>query len=184
MYVDPLQFVLSLLGIYFLGGAVEERIGPARFYGVFFGSLVLSAIAGFALSLSGVIAQGPAMGSGAAANAILMVFYLFNRGAPIMLFPIPIQIPVKCSDRDRIPTAQSLRSFLFHTAARPRCRIYMVFAVLNAQDVTSHLRTVLWAPQFLLSLEAPSCRPQIRSLHARPRPHGHLRRARQLHSTR
>jgi hypothetical protein len=35
------------------------------------------------------------MGSGAAANAILMVFYLFNRGAPIMLFPIPIQIPVK-----------------------------------------------------------------------------------------
>jgi hypothetical protein len=35
------------------------------------------------------------MGSGAAANAILMVFYMFNRGAPIMLFPIPIQIPVK-----------------------------------------------------------------------------------------
>ncbi len=95
MYMDPLQFVLSLLGIYFLGGAVEERIGPTRFYGLFFGSLVLSAIAGFALSLTGVIAQGPAMGSGAAANAILMVFYLFNRGAPIMLFPIPIQIPVK-----------------------------------------------------------------------------------------
>lgn len=35
------------------------------------------------------------MGSGAAANAILMVFYLQNRSAPIMLFPIPIQIPVK-----------------------------------------------------------------------------------------
>jgi len=35
------------------------------------------------------------MGSGAAANAVLMVFYMFNRGAPIMLFPIPIQIPVK-----------------------------------------------------------------------------------------
>ncbi len=95
MYVDPLQFVLSLLGIYFLGGAVEERIGPSRFYGLFFASLALSALAGFALSLTGVIAQGPAMGSGAAANAILMVFYLFNRGAPIMLFPIPIQIPVK-----------------------------------------------------------------------------------------
>src|SRR4029077_7140720 len=30
-----------------------------------------------------------------AANAILMVFYLFNRGAPIMLFPIPIRIPVE-----------------------------------------------------------------------------------------
>jgi len=46
-------------------------------------------------SLTGVIAQGPAIGSGAAANAILMVFYLFNRDAPIMLFPIPIQIRVK-----------------------------------------------------------------------------------------
>jgi membrane associated rhomboid family serine protease len=95
MYVDPLQFALSLLGIYFLGGAVEERIGSSRLYGLFFGSVILSAVAGFALSLTHVIAQGAAMGSGAAANAILMTFYLFNRGAPIMLFPIPIQIPVK-----------------------------------------------------------------------------------------
>ncbi len=95
MYVDPLDFVLSLVGIYFLGAAVEERIGLGRFYGLFFGCLVLSGVAGFILSFSGVIAQGPAFGSGAAANAILMVFYLFNRGAPIMLFPLPIQIPVK-----------------------------------------------------------------------------------------
>ena len=95
MYVDPLQCALSLLGVYFLGGAVEERIGSGRFYGLFFGSLILAAVAGFALSLTHVIAHGAAMGSGAAANAILMTFYLFNRGAPIMLFPIPIQIPVK-----------------------------------------------------------------------------------------
>jgi membrane associated rhomboid family serine protease len=97
MYVDPLQFALSLLGVYFLGGAVEDSIGSARFYGLFFGSLILSGLAGVALSLlpGGVIAHGEAMGSGAAANAILMVFYLLNRGAPIMLFPIPIQIPVK-----------------------------------------------------------------------------------------
>jgi membrane associated rhomboid family serine protease len=95
MYVDPMDFALSLLGIYFLGGAVESTIGLARFYGLFFGTIILSGIAGFVLSLTGVIAHGPALGSGAAANAILMVFYLFNRGAPIMLFPIPIQIPVK-----------------------------------------------------------------------------------------
>jgi membrane associated rhomboid family serine protease len=95
MYVDPLNFVLSLVGVYFLGYAVEERIGFRRFYGLFFGSLALSAVAGFALSFAPRIAQGPAYGSGAAANAILMVFYLYNREAPIMLFPIPIQIPVK-----------------------------------------------------------------------------------------
>jgi membrane associated rhomboid family serine protease len=95
MYVDPLDFVLSLLGVYFLGGAVEDRIGSAAFYGLFFGSVILSAIFGCVLSLSHIVAQGPAIGSGAAANAILMVFYLQNRGAPIMLFPLPIQIPVK-----------------------------------------------------------------------------------------
>jgi len=96
MYLDPIQFVLSLLGIYFLGWAVEERIGYGRFYALFFGSTILAALAGFALwALPGHVAHGEVMGSGAAANAILMVFYLFNRGAPIMLFPIPIQIPVK-----------------------------------------------------------------------------------------
>ena len=94
-YVDPKDFAFSMLGIYFLGSAVEERVGFGKFYGLFFGSVAISAILGFLLSLTHVIAQGPAMGSGSAANAILMVFYLFNRGAPIMLFPIPIQIPVK-----------------------------------------------------------------------------------------
>lgn len=95
MYVDPMDFVLSLVGIYFLGSAVEQQIVRGSFYGLFFSSIVLSGVAGFILSLSGVIAQGPALGSAAAANAILMVFYLFNRQAPIMVFPLPIQIPVK-----------------------------------------------------------------------------------------
>jgi len=94
-YVDPLDFVLSVLGIYFLGWAVEERIGSAAFYALFFGTTILSGVAGFALSLTGVVAQGGASGCGAAVNAILMVFYLFNRNAPIMLFPLPIQFPVK-----------------------------------------------------------------------------------------
>jgi membrane associated rhomboid family serine protease len=95
MYVDPLEFVLSLLGVYFLGSAVQERVGRGSFYSLFFSSIALSGIAGFVLSLTGVIARGSANGSGAAANAILIVFYLFNRDAPLMLFPIPIQIPVK-----------------------------------------------------------------------------------------
>lgn len=95
IYLDPIQFVLSLLGIYFLGWAVEERIGYGRFYALFFGSTILAGLAGFALSAVPGLAPGVATGCGAAANAILMVFYLFNRGAPIMLFPIPIQIPVK-----------------------------------------------------------------------------------------
>ncbi|HWC18188.1 MAG TPA: rhomboid family intramembrane serine protease [Terriglobales bacterium] len=95
MYQDPLDFLLSLVGIYFIGAAVEDQIGSRRFYGLFFGSLIAAAFGGYLLSFTGVIAQGVAVGSGAAADAILMVFYLLNRNAPIMLFPIPIQIPVK-----------------------------------------------------------------------------------------
>jgi membrane associated rhomboid family serine protease len=95
MYTDPLDFVLSLVGIYFIGASVEERIGFGNFYSLFFSSLILSALAGYGLSFTHNIAQGTAFGSAAAANAILMVFYLYNRDAPIMLFPIPIQIPVK-----------------------------------------------------------------------------------------
>jgi membrane associated rhomboid family serine protease len=95
MYVDPLDFARSLLGIYFLGTAVEDRVGLAKFYSLFFNSVIVSAVLGFALSFTKVVAQGPAYGSGAAANAILMVFYLQNRGSNIMLFPIPIQIPAK-----------------------------------------------------------------------------------------
>jgi len=70
MYVDPMDFVLSLVGIYFLGYSVEERIRRPRFYALFFGSVVFSALIGFALSFAPVIAKGPAYGSGAAANAI------------------------------------------------------------------------------------------------------------------
>jgi membrane associated rhomboid family serine protease len=101
IYVDPIDFALSIMGIYFLGWAVEERIGAARFYGLFFGSTVLAGMAGFGLSLLGphlhsaTFGQGGAAGCGAAVNAILMVFFLFNRNAPIMLFPLPIQFPVK-----------------------------------------------------------------------------------------
>src|ERR1700748_1384175 len=78
MYVDPIGFLMSLLGIYFLGGAVENQVGSQRLYGLFFGSLIIAAMAGVVLSLTGRIAQGELAGSGAAANAILMVFYLLN----------------------------------------------------------------------------------------------------------
>ncbi|PYV81654.1 MAG: hypothetical protein DMG93_14605 [Acidobacteria bacterium] len=91
---DPWQFAVSLAGVYFIGPTVEERIGANRFWGLFLGSSILSGLAGFALSLTGKIAQGPALTVGAATNAILMVFYLFNRNAPIMAFFI-LRIPIK-----------------------------------------------------------------------------------------
>jgi hypothetical protein len=59
-----------------------------------FSSLV-AGLVGCLLSLTGHIGMGTAFGAGAAVNAVLMVFYLFNRGTSIMLIPLPFQIPVQ-----------------------------------------------------------------------------------------
>jgi membrane associated rhomboid family serine protease len=91
---DPWQFVVSLSGIYFLGPSVEARIGYTRFLNFFFGTVVLSAVIGVALSFTGIVGQGSAFSMIAPANAMLMVFYLFDPDAPIMAFFV-LQIPVK-----------------------------------------------------------------------------------------
>lgn len=93
--LDPWYFLMTMLGVYFLGSSVQERIGSRTFAELYLTSLISSGLLGFLLSFTGKIGQGPAYGAGAAANAILMVFYMLFREAPIMLFPIPIPIPVK-----------------------------------------------------------------------------------------
>jgi len=90
---DPWQFLISLSGIYFLGPAVEARIGHRRFLAFFFGSVVISALIGVAVSFTG-IGQGSAFSMIAPANAMLMAFYLFSPDAPIMAFFV-LQIPIK-----------------------------------------------------------------------------------------
>ena len=92
---DPRSFLFTMASIYFLGSAVQERIGSRAFPGLYLGSMICSGMLGFALSLSGVVGLGFALGAGAASNAILMVFYLLNRDTPITLMFIPIPIPVK-----------------------------------------------------------------------------------------
>ncbi|HEY5027087.1 MAG TPA: rhomboid family intramembrane serine protease [Candidatus Angelobacter sp.] len=95
LHVEPLNFLFSMLGIYFIGSAVEAQTGPKRFVELYLVSLVGAGIFGFVLSLTGVVAQGAAVGSGPAANALLMVFYLLYRDARVMPMFIPIPIPIK-----------------------------------------------------------------------------------------
>ena len=95
LHQDPLNFLLSMLAIYFIGSSVEDRIGPRSFVELYLISIVGAGILGYLLSLTGYFAQGMVLGSGAAANAILMVFYLLFRDTPIFIFPIPIPIPTK-----------------------------------------------------------------------------------------
>jgi membrane associated rhomboid family serine protease len=94
MAEDPWAFALSLIGIYFLGPSVEDRLGYGRFYTFFFGSVVCSGAAGVLLSFTNVLAHGAAFSVAAATNAIFMVFYLFNPDAPMLAFFV-LQIPIK-----------------------------------------------------------------------------------------
>lgn len=93
--LDPRQFLYPMIGIFFLGSSVEARIGSRSFLELYLASLTSAGVLGFLFSLSGVVGRGDVLGAGAAANAVLMVFYLLNRDAPIMLFPLPVPIPVK-----------------------------------------------------------------------------------------
>jgi len=93
--LDPLNFVLAMLGVYFIGGAVEAQLGSRRFVQLYLSSLVIAGVLGFLLALTGVVGQGPAFGPGAAANAILLVFFLLNPRATIVPIPIPFAVPVR-----------------------------------------------------------------------------------------
>ena len=94
IHVDPMHILFALLGVYFIGGPVQDRVRSRGFVELYLVSSVLAGSAGLLLSFTGRIGGGPAFGAGCAANAILMVFYLLNRGTSIMLFPLPFQIPV------------------------------------------------------------------------------------------
>lgn len=94
VHVDPWHVLFTMVAVFFIGAPVQERIGSHKFAEMYIASSVLAGIAGFLLALTGHIGFGTAVGAGAAANAVLMVFYLLNRGTSIYLFPLPFQLPV------------------------------------------------------------------------------------------
>ena len=95
VHYSPGQIFTTVISVFFIGSSVEEVTGKRSFYELYFTSLIGAGLLGILLSLTGRIAGGAALGAGPASNAILMVFYLFYRGASIYLFPFPFQIPVK-----------------------------------------------------------------------------------------
>jgi membrane associated rhomboid family serine protease len=94
VHVDPWQVLFTMVAVFFIGAPVQDRIGSRKFAEMYVLSSVLAGIAGFLLALSGRVGIGYAVGAGAAANGVLMVFYLLNRGSSIFLFPLPFQLPV------------------------------------------------------------------------------------------
>jgi membrane associated rhomboid family serine protease len=93
--LDPWNFLMTMLGVFFLGSAIQSRIGSRAFVELYFFSLFGAALIGCLAAWTGYVGAGQVLGAGAAVNAILMVFYMLNRDAPIMLMFVPIPIPVK-----------------------------------------------------------------------------------------
>lgn len=95
VHVDPGHVFFTLLAVYFIGSSVQERTGSRSFAELYLSASVLAGLAGVLLALTGRVGSGTAIGAGAAANGVLMVFYLLYRGSSIYLFPLPFQIPVQ-----------------------------------------------------------------------------------------
>jgi len=95
VHVDPRHIIVALVGTYFIGSAVQERIGSRAFAELYVFSSVLAGAVGVLISLTDRVGIGPALGAGAAVNGVLMVFYLLHRGVSIFLFPFPFKIPVE-----------------------------------------------------------------------------------------
>lgn len=94
VHLDPRHIIFALIGLYFIGSSVQERIGSRAFTEMYLSSSVLAGIVGVLLSMTGRIGHGDAMGAGAGVNAVLMVFYLMNRGVSLIMMPLPLRIPV------------------------------------------------------------------------------------------
>lgn len=95
VHIDPRHVLFALMGLFFIGASVQERIGSKRFTELYLFSSVVAGLIGSLLSLTGRMGSGAAFGAGAAVNSVLMVFYLLNRGTSIYMFPLPIQVPVQ-----------------------------------------------------------------------------------------
>jgi membrane associated rhomboid family serine protease len=88
-----LHLLGNMLGLYFFGTAVEERMGSRSFLFYYLFCGVAAAI--FSLGLSGLIDVSPFLGSSGAVLGVALAFAVFWPDAEIMVFPFPIPIRAK-----------------------------------------------------------------------------------------
>jgi membrane associated rhomboid family serine protease len=80
----------NMLGLYFFGTAVEEKMGSRSFLFYYFYCGIAAAI--FSLGLSGILDVSPFMGASGAVLGLALAFAMFWPDAEILIFPIPIPI--------------------------------------------------------------------------------------------
>ena len=85
-----IHLLVNMIGLYFFGSAVEQRMGGRAFLFYYLYCGVSAAV--FSLGVSGLISVSPFLGSSGAVLGVALAFAMYWPEAEILLFPIPIPI--------------------------------------------------------------------------------------------
>src|SRR5207237_5437836 len=88
---EPFNLLFSLLALWLIGAALEQRWGTRRFVTFYFFSSVIAALATFVVSLfSADVARQPYFGNWSAMAGLVAAFSVLLPNAQIFLYFIPV----------------------------------------------------------------------------------------------
>jgi membrane associated rhomboid family serine protease len=89
LHGDLMHLLFNMLGLFFFGGQVEDRLGPRRFATMYFLSGIAGAIASFIFA-----PRNPIIGASAGVFGVMFCFAYYWPNAPIMIWGI-VPVPAK-----------------------------------------------------------------------------------------
>lgn len=92
LHADAWHLLFNMAGLHFLGRPVEERLGTARFLWLY---LMGGFVGGVLWWLANLRGEGFVLGASGAVLAVVMAFAVLYPRAPLVLFPIPIQVQAR-----------------------------------------------------------------------------------------
>lgn len=93
VHADVWHLMFNMMGLYFLGRPVEDRLGPARFTWLYLMGGFLGGVLWWVANLGKGWVY--VLGASGAVLAVVMAFAVLYPRAPLVLFPIPIQIQAR-----------------------------------------------------------------------------------------
>ncbi len=92
LHGDVWHLLFNMFGLHFLGRPVEERLGTARFLWLY---LMGGFVGGVMWWLVNLRSGGFVLGASGGVLAVVMAFAVLYPRAPLVLFPIPIQVQAR-----------------------------------------------------------------------------------------
>lgn len=92
LHGDAWHLLFNMFGLHFLGRPVEQKLGRARFIWLY---LMGGFVGGVLWWLANLRGEGFVLGASGGVLAVVMAFAVLYPRAPLVLFPIPIQIQAR-----------------------------------------------------------------------------------------